>query len=256
MREIRQVLTVKDNKKKINDYFIFINRDRGDNIKIVFKSNKDDDCFALKSIFSGLQNFISEFPSPVEVVQFPLNSLFLNFENNTIFSYPIADFAFWVDENTRQMHSSLSEIILEVFNENLVDSELIISLFLYLSTIALMPKYHQLIYKKIKFKDAEKIFSLKDGDCAESQSGIAKFFEDNQEIFHEIFLEISQPYSGQQLWIERWRNLCYLYVQNSSDESASFVYLFQTICEHLGLNFEINDFINSTKNLIAKYLNA
>lgn len=131
LSEIRDILKQVEINKHTQRILVFLNRHRGENIRIVFEFNSDTEETVLRKISKHIRHFISgnpAVPSPVKIpitnffADFPANEVHYNFFNERVLKYDAAG----------AVQDHLSQILVDFFADIHVNDKTVSALIKYL----------------------------------------------------------------------------------------------------------------------------
>lgn len=202
----------------IETYALFLDRDKGAHIKVILKPTSSD---FNDEIFTGkLGIFLESRPSETVFLEFPLTSLFLDFENNSFYRD-------WYTADKLQKESlmlpvkgwiqhEISKAIANVAEADDLSMATIYTFIVYMQLGILRASFPALAdalqeVKKLahtfpgRFEDDDEI----EDNTLEYERGFNLLFEHNADLLDEIVFEIWFADTAKSLpWLFEWQNAC------------------------------------------------
>ncbi|PRX55254.1 hypothetical protein [Flagellimonas meridianipacifica] len=153
-----------DEESDLESYYVALNSDRGEHIRLSLKTNKNKAIILAKKIDGYFSDYLLKNPSNKTKKSVPMGSLFTDFKNNSI-HYGVFDFNFSVGfiRISESFHRDISKVLFstfEMYGENHTDYsvEIILQIFTVFSNVVSFTKemsynffYHLLQEENLSF---------------------------------------------------------------------------------------------------------
>lgn len=224
LRDCLKPLISKLSRTHEPDWLIYLNHDKGPNIRFSWYS-ENDSCAksALLIIDECLQNYLQENPSQASEKDLTVKNAFMDIPNNSA-RYNLY---MQLDRQMPEPRRLVSENILDKFSSEEIDNEAILSLSLYI--------HFQLIKSSQSHLDGHDVLSnvrpaLKKQLDAETAAQLETFYLQNRTIIAQICQDVFSDEMNPDLsWLQGWQQL-----EMHSSFKTHFPGLSSIVHEHLG----------------------
>jgi len=220
-------------------YNIFLKNNQGDHITIQLDTMAEEKL--QQQFLNDIGGFIKQNPSMTKPVKYPVNSLFMPYENNTI-AFNIDEIPPSGNEDIIKLRAIISQQIMDILLADKVDNESILTFITYLQLGCIKAAYPEIQTSTHNILQLlEDVCSLLPATHSKLQYlQLDELLEGNETIFNSIIEDIWQepPYFSEMEWLNVWIKTCESYLQEKTILAESFILISKLIYEHLGLAYE------------------
>lgn len=246
---------LQQNQDTILHWYISLSTYRGEHITLEIEFR--DNSLQFEEYFNKEVNtFLENYPSPMKIIDYPLDGLFMDYENNTVY-YNIEAHHNTDNQNlTSIIRQQLSEIILCTLEDQEIDIESIFTLIVYLQLGIIKAGFTNT--KTARINTLKLVLHLTTQDDidpndkakAEETERFIKLFEYNKDIFVEIIEDIwsKEKYEDELRWMGQWENVCKDYL-NTNEFHVAFMLLSKIAYQQTGLNGD-KILLNASKQIL------
>jgi hypothetical protein len=241
---INPFIEAMSNKKIMNKFQLEFNYYCGENIRMSLLTKHDLAHSLAKSADNYFRQFLSRKELSEKEIQLALDRIFMPFPCNTI-QYGLYNFN---DDDVENLDfkQSLSELIIKVLGEQLIDEEILITFAFYLHisllkiTMMLSSDLHveDRIYKEVIYRDV----SIMD------YGFIKEKYNDNKGMLIEIYSDIMEKETDESIpdWLNKWMELCKKQIRkNDNLKMNKIVEIYKRIIYMVYKQLGINDKMES-----------
>lgn len=222
---------------RIRTWNIRFESKQGDHITISL-AFFEESTFLEMDLLEQLAEYIKTRPSTTIPIKPPFRSFFMNFNNNTVMLSDENIFSEALYDRYSKYRMNLSNAIINALKDDVIDSESLLTLLIYLQLGYLKAKYSEVVDSYvflINFKSY--ITNLNSGWVSnEKYLTPEKSDEENEDFICEIidlvYLKGDLPI--ELVWLCEWINTCGEI--NIDEKNSDFQFLCKLICEHTGLD--------------------
>lgn len=233
---------IQQNQNNILHWHLSLSTYRGEHVTLIIEP-KQNNAQLEEDFKKKADDFLTNFPSPMKVIEYPLNGFFMDYHSNTVEYNIDVPYSTAYNPGMLAVKQQLSAIILHALGGQEIDTESIFSFIVYLQLGIIKAGFTSAKTARVNtLKLVLHLTTQDDGDSNDkgSEEETQRFidlFEYNKDIFVEIVEDIwnKEKYDAELNWMEQWESACKEYLQNSEFHIA-FMLLSQIAYEQVGLN--------------------
>jgi hypothetical protein len=227
----------------ISTFRVRFNYLNGTNIQLALYANEDQCESIAKNLDKHFVVFFSNATFKEESFDFPCQSLFISFPQNSI-QYGLYELDAAIEKDRNNLHQLLSEIIIDSLQNNIDDTSLItLALYLHLAVIQ--------VFNNLPNLDAANLNSLfldKYPITPGASDSFESFFTENKDSLLEILEDVftrNFTEEDELFWLTRWKRFCKSELSKKEKPHDELYRLWAaTIDNFLGFNMKEKQFFN------------
>ncbi|MDB5119778.1 MAG: hypothetical protein JWN56_996 [Sphingobacteriales bacterium] len=241
---------------------IYLSTNRGEHITILIEPKKSSNKTHEERFLAQAELFLTESPSAIKVIEYPLTSVFQDFASNSIeLNVDNLLVNSTGDDRLILAKQQLSEIIIDVLADQEIDIESIFTFLIYLQLGIIKAGFTNT--KRARVNTLKLLLFLNtqennsgdlDAPTIQENQQFVELFEYNKNTFVEIVEDIwnKDKYDDDLEWMKKWESISTSFL-NETDFHQVFISLSKIAYDHLGLNG--SKIQNSSSKQVLKIFN-
>jgi hypothetical protein len=236
-------LTEQQKSKMLSSFLIYLNTNRGDNIQLTLHPKKESlvECLTMR-VHTLCFNYFSTHPSAIVETSYLTNSIFMNFENNSI-RYNIFRYGglhYMSDEINSRVSKYMSRYIIEMLATEEIDFSrcFLFAFYLIVCLASAFTNEIKLSKKALKSLVFPRLWSGKETQINAdnfTEANYTRLFEQNKTVFKDIINNCGTDGNGQMTWLAEWKTIC-KFIAGYERFEIAYVKCVRNICNHLNLS--------------------